>query len=220
LFLQKAIKVCKSFRKTYGKPRLGNKFNPLDEYLFILLSLRTTYWSFEKVYRHFKNRYPKWEDVYKARAVDIARVIKDAGLSNQKAAHIKSALRKIRKDFGALSLKDLNRLNDSDVQNYLLTLPGLGLKAARCIMMYSLGCNVLPVDTHTQRVSERLGLIKNVDNKKAHQLLDRIIPQEQCYVYHVGCVMHGRRICLYNRPKCVECFVKGYCDYYKEINDA
>ena len=213
-------KICTGFKKKYGSPRLGNKANPLNEYLYILLSLRTTYWSFEKVYLSFKRTYPRWEDVYRADKRKIAKTIKDAGLSNQKAAHIKQALKKIKDDFGSLSLKSLKHAGDTEAEEYLMSLPGLGKKAARCIMLYSLGRDILPVDTHTQRVAERLGFISRVDNKKAHDLLDRKVPKKLSYIFHVGCVVHGRTICLHHKPKCGECFMSEYCKNFKERGDA
>lgn len=208
-------KICSSFKKRYGSPRLGNKSNPLDEYLYILLSLRTTYWSFEKVYLSFKRQYPRWEDVCNTSKKKISEAIKDAGLSNQKATHIKEALRKIKRDFGIFSLKSLRRYDDAEAERYLVSLPRLGKKAARCIMLYSLGRDILPVDTHTQRVAERLGFIGKVDNKKAHDILDKKVPKKFSYVFHVGCVVHGRTICLHTGPKCGGCFISKYCRYFK-----
>ncbi|NTV45062.1 MAG: endonuclease III [Chlorobiales bacterium] len=188
----------------------------MDEYLYILLSLRTTYWSFEKVYLTFKRKFPTWGLADKAPAKKIGATIKKAGLSNQKAAHIKAALKIIKKDFGKFSLQPLSGYKDGDMEQYLLELPGLGLKAARCIMMYSFDRDVLPVDTHTQRVSKRLGLIREVDNKKAHRLLDKIIPVGQRYVYHVGCVVHGRTICLDKTPRCSDCGLSKICSFAKK----
>lgn len=42
---------------------------------------------------------------------------------------------------------------------YLRSLPGVGLKSALCVMMYSLGLDVFPVDARVHRVLCRVGLI-------------------------------------------------------------
>ena len=96
-----------------------------------------------------------------------------------------------------------------------MTLSGLGLKAARCIMLYSFRRDTLPVDTHTQRISERLGLINRVNSAQSHESLDKIIPADSRYVYHVGCVVHGRKICLHKKQDCKNCILSKYCKYYK-----
>lgn len=171
----KAFEVCRLFEARYGKPRLGNKSNPLNEYLYILLSLRSTYWSFEKVYKNFKRKYPKWEDAYRADFSEIAETIIKACLSNQKLRYTKNTFRKIHNDFGRLSLSCLKNYKDERSEEYLIKLPDLGIKSARCNMMYSLDRDVSPVDTHIQRISERLGLITKLDNRRVHQEPDKII---------------------------------------------
>ena len=208
-------KICSLLKNEYGCPRLGNKFNPLDEYIYILLSLKTTYWSFEKVYKVFKRAYPTYEKANRARVKSIAKVIKEAGLSNQRAKYIKKTLKIIKQDFGEFSLRKLKKYDDAKLEKYLMTLPGLGLKAARCIMLYSFSRDTLPVDTHTQRISERLGLINKTSSAQSHELLDKIIPADSRYVYHAGCVVHGRKICLHNKQDCKNCILSKYCKYYK-----
>lgn len=69
----------------------------------------------------------------------LRALIKDAGLSRQKAPRIKANLRKIKRDFGNISLDQLRRRPDAEVEQYLTSLPGVGVKTAKCVMMYSLG---------------------------------------------------------------------------------
>ena len=63
--------------------------------------------------------------------------------------------------------------------SYLVSLPGVGPKTARCVLMYSLGRYVLPVDTHVWRVSERLGWVaggKHPDERRSAELEGKIDP--------------------------------------------
>jgi endonuclease III len=209
---KKTLRICQALKKDYGALRLGNKQNPLNEYLFILLSLRTTYWSFEEVYRHFKRTFPKWEYVATSSVRSIAKTIKDAGLSSQKSIYIKKTLKILKKDYGKYSLSPLSKYSDTETEKYLLKLPGVGLKSAKCIMMYSLGRAVLPVDTHTMRLSKRFGIVNNTC-KSATEIEARI-PKEYRYSYHVGCVAHGRTICLAKNPQCLACNLSKYCRYF------
>jgi endonuclease III len=48
-------------------------------------------------------------------------------------------------------------LSDDEAMDYLLSLPGVGVKTAKCVLMYSLGRAVLPIDIHVLRVAKRLG---------------------------------------------------------------
>ena len=88
---------------------------------------------------------------------DIERVIRDAGLSRIKARQIKTLLRRLTKDIGSLSPAPLRSMNTNALEAYLAGLPGVGLKTARCVMMYALDRPVFPVDTHCMRLFVNLG---------------------------------------------------------------
>jgi len=149
--------------------------------------------------------------------LNIAQSIHSGGLAVQKAERIKGALNKIMQDFGSLSLKYIKSYDDKKMEKYLVSLPGVGLKTARCIMMYSFERDVLPVDTHTYRISQRLGLVnRGISENKVHKLMDEIIPRELRYSYHVNCVSHGRAACRAISPNCSTCIVNSYCDYHCE----
>lgn len=202
---------------TYGISNLGNKINPLNELLYITISLRTTGPSLQRTYLKFKKVFPKWEDVYTARVNKIASVLKSAGLSNQKAHNLKQILKKIKQDWNMLSLRKLKAMDNMLMEEYLLTLPGIGLKSARCIMMYSFAREVFPIDSHCFRIIKRLGWIpvhsgysKNIQN-----YLQDLIPRKLRYKLHVNLIQHGRNVCFPYRPRCNVCFLKKYCTYFK-----
>ena len=208
---KKAKKVCRLLEKIYPITFLGNKKNPLDEYLYITLSLRTHASGYEKAYKSFKAEFTEWSDALKATESQIAKAIEPGGLANQKSRRIKDALHRIYSEFGEVSLRALKHIPQDAVESFLLSLPGIGLKSARCIMMYSLGFNVLPVDTHVTRIARRIGLIPNVDNNKTHKLLEALIPPQLRFNFHVTCVQHGRQICRGQYPKCKDCCLLNIC---------
>ncbi len=203
--------VCKVLENTYSIIRLDNKKNPLDEYLYIILSIRTHEKGFKRAYQRFKARFRKWCDAADATESEIAEVIRPAGLATQKSRRIKEALEKIQQEFGEISLRKLKLMPPDSVEAFLMSLPGIGLKSARCIMMYSLGLQVLPVDTHVARISRRIGLISHVENKKAHHLLEEIIPPPLRFSFHVTCMQHGRLTCRGQYPKCDKCCLLSLC---------
>jgi endonuclease III len=177
--------------------------------------LRTTGPSFERVYRDFKTRFSKWDDVYRASEREIARALFNAGLSRQKAANLKRVLRKLKSDFGNVSLAPLRGLPDSDIEAYLCSLPGVGKKSARCIMLYSFNRQVFPVDSHCFRIIKRLGWIGpdiKYNNKVADSIQDMIDPGLR-YSLHVNMVAHGRAACLERFPKCSYCSLLKLCPF-------
>lgn len=211
----KINEVCKILEKAYASPRLGNKRNPLNELLYIQLSLRTTGPSFGRVYDRFKKIFPKWESVYKAPQEEVAKALFNAGLSNQKATNLKMTLRKLKVDFGRVSLAPLRGYTDEEIEDFLCSLPGLGKKSARCIMLYSFDKQVFPVDAHCFRIVKRLGWIGRDAkyNDKIANKIQQMIPPKSRYSLHVNMVAHGRALCLDRYPKCNICPLLRMCPF-------
>lgn len=202
--------------KEYRSPRHGNKSNPVDEVIYIILSQRTNEKCYQRNFRELKKRFKNMESIPQSSAARVARVIYRGGMSDIKAPRIISVMKKIKKDFGRISLNELKKWSGEDALNYLRKLPGIGEKSAYCIMMYSLGFKVFPADVHTIRICNRLGLINEKSNhKKAQKVLARVIPEDMRYSFHVNLVAHGRKICKENNPLCSECSIKRYCKYVK-----
>lgn len=218
---QRLLLIVNSLDRLYHSPRLGNKHNPLDELFYILLSLRTTWWSFERVYLGFRRHFWPWKNLLTADTREIAFVLKEAGFSNVRAKTFKNIAKKLQADFGRVTLAPLKKMSKEEAKAYLLSLPGIGVKTARCVMMYSLGHDVLPVDTHTHRLARRIGVIPNGTNPTAvHRALDRVVPSGKAYALHTNFVAHGRAVCLDRSPKCEECAVFHVCDYGKELGQT
>jgi endonuclease III len=211
---RRAHRVAELLHDTYGSPRHGNKDDPLDELIFILLSQMTTGPSFNRVFDRVKAAYPSWDPLLDMPLDELRALIKDAGLSGQKAPRIQTIFRKLKQDFGAVTLAPLAEMTDAAAEGYLTTLPGIGTKTAKCILMYSLGRQVLPVDTHVWRVTRRLGLIHEITPyPKVHDELEAVIAPADRYSIHVNGLAHGQAVCIALRPRCEACPLRRLCPY-------
>lgn len=196
----------------YGTPRLGNKRHPVSELVFIILSARTRGRHHEKVYRDLRRRFPRWEAVRDASLREIERVIRDAGLSRVKARQIKTLLCRLTKDFGSLSPRPLRKMSTEALEAYLSGLPGVGLKTARCVMMYALDRPVFPVDTHCMRLFVNLGLMDGrMRFEYAQDLLQDAVPVDIRKPLHVNTVAHGRETCVPRFEQCDRCIIADLC---------
>lgn len=208
--------VSVALKKRYNDFPHYNLKNPLDELLFILCSVMTPEGNYRKIFRKFKEKYPTFDSLNEARVKDMASIIKKGGLANQKAVAIKKILETIRLKFGRLTLSPLKKLDDQNVETFLTSLPRVGVKVARCVMMYSLDRQVFPVDTHIWRITRRLGWVRPTNKekscrKKDMNRLQAKIPPELRFSLHVNMISLGREICLANRPKCDMCPIETYC---------
>ncbi len=203
----------------YGCPDHNNKQDPLDELVFILLSRRTRDLSYERVYNRLKERFPHWEDLASASTAEVLRIIEEAGLGPKRASEIQANLKTIRDTLGSYSLDRLRGWNNSRIFKFLTSLRGVGPKSAYCVMMYSLGRRVFPVDTHVSRVSQRLGLIPSgTDHKEAQEKLKEAFPERIRYSLHVNMLAHGKAVCQPRRPDCESCMIAGYCSWKRETD--
>jgi endonuclease-3 len=209
---RRAHRAASILAGTYGSPRHGNKGDPLDELVFIVLSQMTTAPSFGRVYDRLKAATGGWAHVRRMPLRSLKSLIKDAGLSHQKAPRIKAILKKLEVDFGRPSLDPLRQMDDAAAVCYLTSLPGVGVKTAKCVMMYSLGREVLPVDTHVWRVARRLGLVEGaVPYTRVHDALEAVVAPADRYSLHVNALSHGQQICLALRPRCGPCPLRRLC---------
>lgn len=208
--------VATALKKRYRDFNHYNLKNPLDELLFIICSTKTGEASYRSTYRLLKETFPTHYQIAEAPAEYIARPIVSGGLSNQKAKAIRNLFDIIAEKFGEPTLKPLRKMSDEDAEAFLLSLPGVGKKVARCVLMYSLGRQVFPVDTHCWRIAKRLGWVRPTqkDKRCAPRDMDHLqskIPPELRYSLHVNLISLGREICSPTTPRCDECPISDWC---------
>lgn len=200
------------FKQRYFCEKIPPKKSATHELVFLILSTRVTEQVYNRTYEVLINKYPNMEDLSKASTEDIASAIFLGGKYNQKARYIKEILKKIKIDFGSYDLEKLSRRSECDCEQYLLTLPGVGIKVARCLMLFSLDKEVFPVDSHCWRISKRIGIIKEKClNTKGSDILQNRIPRRIRYYLHINMIEHGRHICRPHNPKCSDCAISNLC---------
>lgn len=197
-----------------SEDRLGNKRDPLDELVFIVLSRRTQDRQYREGFKALKRAFPKWSDLLSAPRRRIERILEPLGFAKQRAGHLLDAMRKIQHDFGQLSLAPLRRWDTSAALNYLMSLQGVNEKSAKCVLMYAFDRQVFPVDTHVLRISKRLGLVNpEASEFLAARPLEMIVPPPLRAGLHIAMIQHGRSVCLPTTPRCDQCVVKTFCGY-------
>lgn len=192
-------------------PRLGNPHNPIDDLVYIMLSNKTGPSTANKTYWAFKELFSDWSAVATSPIEQIADILRHAGLATVKSQQIRNALMKIQNDAGVCSLGWLQGFEQAEIEKYLVSLPGVSLKVAKCVMLYSMGKEVLPVDSHVHRVSRRLGWTQRKRADQCHEELESIVSPRRRMCYHVGCIEHGRAICKGIKPNCDTCCIADYC---------
>ncbi len=212
----------------YRSGDLGNVPDVLAETVYILLSLNTREAVYQRVYRALRSRYPRWADLASAPACEVEAVLEPGGLHVQRARYLKELLEAVREDNlgrgegpGAepdadLTLEYLRSWPDGDVERFLLALPGVGKKTARCVMAYALDRQSFAVDTHVERILSRLGLARSTGTKTDHDAFQTVVPLKLRKRLHINLIHHGRSVCAGPRPRCRNCVLVSFCSQGRE----
>jgi len=194
------------------------KSDPVDELVRTILSQNTTDKNSLAAFAILKKRFRAWDELLRTDVKKIAALIRHAGLANIKARRIKEALIEIRRREGKVNLANLTRLDARGAVEYLRSLKGVGPKTAACVLLFSFGKPVMPVDTHIFRVAKRLGLIdKKLNIEEAHSVLSAIVPKHLIYEFHLGIIEHGRRTCIAQGPRCGSCVLYRLCGFKDKV---
>lgn len=206
----------------HGTPRLGNHADPVDELVYIILSRKTRESAYQKAYDSLKRAFSCWDDLLEAPASRVTRLIHSSGLSSRKTESLRGALSTLVERFGSCTLEPVRGWSDDEVSDLLCSMPEISRKSACCIMMYSLGREVFPVDTHVGRILARIGPyaelgldLDDLDHKKLQRVLEDLVPPNLRYSLHVNLVAHGRSACKARNPRCESCSVRKLCNTYR-----
>jgi endonuclease III len=194
--------------------------DPVDDLIFLMLSNRTQAKTATAVYTKLKALRGTWAEIANLPKRKIATVIRPAGFAEIRSDQICGSLSTIKKAFGNCSLDALRSWRENDCHQFLTSLPGVSDKVAKCVMMYTLGFEVLPVDVHVFRVSTRLGWTSRCRASEAHSDLEGLIPPPFRYGFHVNCIALGREFCSSQEPQCGTCPIKKFCVYSRKRIDG
>ncbi len=214
---EKAELISDTLEGLLGVPSRDGAGDVLECLILTILSQNTTDVNRDKGYAELKERYPTWEDVWRADVKEIASAIRLAGLGNQKSQTIKNFLSWLKAEHGGLSLEFIHAMETDAALELLCQHKGIGIKTACVTLSFACGREVFPVDTHILRISKRLGLIpSNCSAEKAHVMLPPIVPAGKAYPFHMNLIYFGRQICDARKPLCERCPLTHHCLYYKD----
>jgi len=207
--------VDRALEKAYGPPRRRRRRTALGSLIATILSQNTNDANSGRAYDAMRAAFPTWLEVMNADPGALEDVLRPGGLARTKARRIQDILRDIAAR-GPLDLEYLRKLPAEEAEHELLAFDGVGLKTARCVLVFALGKDAFPMDTHIERVLKRLGIVpERMVVEKAHRYIQPLVPKGRSYALHLGLIAHGRRVCHARTPACARCVLRRNCAYYK-----
>lgn len=168
-----------------------------------ILSAQCTDVRVNQVTQELYKKYKTPQDFAYANPAELEKEIRPTGFFRNKTKSIIGASKGIIEKFGGEVPRTMEEI---------LTLPGVARKTANVVLGTAYGiASGIVVDTHVQRLSNRLDLTRNEDPKKIEQDLMTVIPQDKWILFSHQLIWHGRRVCFARKPKCVECNLEQLC---------
>jgi endonuclease III len=214
----KLRKITLLLEKQYGVPRKEGSGDLLDILIETILSQNTNDRNRDKAFQRLKMRFPHWEDITMAKTQSIVSAIRPGGLAAQKARRIREILHWILEREGRLTLSFLKKMDSEEIKKTIGGLKGVGPKTLNCLLLFGLGREAFPVDTHILRIGKRLGFIREGMNaEKAHSWMVPLIPKKKSLSLHLNLIRFGRSVCKAKNPSCGVCFFKDECTMFEAM---
>ncbi len=180
-------------------------FNDYSLLIAVMLSAQTKDSRVNEVTKVLFSKYKSLEELKNADYNDIKEIVMPLGNYTKKAFNIIEIARRISDEFNGVVPTD---------REILETFPGIGRKTVNVFFVEYLNIPAMPVDTHVERVSKRLGLVKgNASVLEIEKELMKNIKRENLGKRHLQLVLFGRYYCTAKRPQCDNCELSNMCKY-------
>lgn len=141
-------------------------------------------------------------EMAEASSDEIQELIREVGFYRVKSQRIIDISRMILTDYAGIV---------PDNMDELLKLPGVGRKTANCVLGYAYDQDVIAVDTHVHRISNRMGLIDTGSPDESEVELEKVVPKDVWKDINGLMVLFGKQICRPVGPKCDACIMDDIC---------
>ena len=177
--------------------------NPWELLVATILSAQCTDKRVNLVTPNLFRAFPTPAAMAQASLPELEALVRTTGFFRAKAKSIQGAGQAINERFGGEVPRTLAEL---------ITVPGAARKTANVVLGVGYGlAEGVVVDTHVQRLSNRLGLTRHQDPRKIEKDLIHIVPRERWIAFSHELILHGRSICVARKPRCAACPLETTC---------
>jgi endonuclease-3 len=175
---------------------------PLQLLIATILSAQCTDVRVNMVTPALFARFRAARDFAAADIKELETMIQSTGFFRNKAKNIKACCKTIVDEHGGEVPGSLEAL---------VVLPGIGRKTANVVLGNAFDVPGITVDTHVNRLSQRLGLTKKNDPVKIELDLMELIPKKEWTDFSHRMIFHGRQVCFARKPACSRCAMNKFC---------
>lgn len=194
----------------YPNPKCELNYEKDYELLIaVVLSAQTTDKRVNMVTPVLFQKYDTLEKLRDAPPDEIADILRSIGSFRKKALYVQDIAYRLLQDFNGKVPND---------QEALQTMKGVGRKTANVVLSNLYEVPAIAVDTHVERVSKRLGLVKpEATVLEVEQTLQKKYKKEVWSKRHHQMVLFGRYHCKAIKPECETCSLKEICKEKRQL---
>lgn len=208
---ERAWAIYQALVDCFGTPQHTPGEDPTAMLIGTILSANTTDANSDRAFERLR-ALGDWETIRLAPLPLIIDAIRPAGMYYQKGPHIVATLTRLLEERGGYDLHDLETMPVAEALAFLTSLPGVGQKTASIVLLFCFNRAAFPVDTHIQRITQRLGLCAPKASPSAIQRIwEGLLPGEVYYPLHINLIRLGRQICTAREARCAICPLQPYC---------
>lgn len=197
-------KIIEYLDELFPNPKCELNYNKDYELLLaVMLSAQTKDARVNKVTKVLFNKYDSLKKLKEANIKDIENIIKELGSYHKKSEAVINIAKILDEKYNG---KVVNN------RKVLENLPMVGRKTTNVVLSELFNEPTIAVDTHVERVSKRLGLVKKDDDViKIEEKLKRKFDKNIWSKLHKQFVLFGRYYCTSKKPSCNKCKLQIYC---------
>lgn len=191
------INICDKLDVMIPNPKCELEYS--KDYELLIATVLSAQCTDKRVNEVTKILFSKYDIFSLANATleDISTVIKSLGSFSKKSMYVKEIAKRLVNDYNGVVPND---------RYYLESLPGVGRKTCNVVLANLFDVPAIAVDTHVERVSKRLELVKMDSSvRDIEKELENIIPKDRWIRSHHQLVLFGRYICRAKNPNCDDC---------------
>jgi len=117
---------------------------------------------------------------------------------------------------GDFDLEFVREMGNEEAMEFLTSMRGAGVKTAAVVLLFGMGRDVFPVDTHVHRLCRRLGLVEQgASRDETFRQMRGLVPEGRSLSLHLNLIRFGRERCRKRNPLCDGCPLRRECYYSK-----
>ncbi|MDD3119399.1 MAG: endonuclease III [Victivallales bacterium] len=206
-----ALEVYRRLFAVYGECRCTLDYRTPHQLLVAtILSAQCTDRRVNMITPALFRRYPEAAAFAAADRAELEELIRPAGFFRHKAESIIGSSREIMARFAGRVPATMAEL---------VTLPGVGRKTANVILGDAFEVPGFPVDTHVNRVLNRIGLVAETTPEKIERRINALMPASYWTNFSHLLILHGRETCQARRPACSDCGLHDICAFGRKKKD-